>query len=265
MTQLFPLFTDLSGFAFSVTDRENRTGPVRTVRKYELELYTADGGTTYLSDVAYPIRRGTALLAKPGDRRYTVGNLSCLYVHFDCRDAEFARERLDSLPRTVSLSGSYRSEALFERLGGLFPCRSRTAELRTESILLELLAEYAEAAEEAETAPKRYRVYREQIDGTLDYMKRHYPEAFSSALLAGRIHLSVNFFQTVFRELVGIPPARYLRQLRVESACRMLADTDLPLSEIAERNGFASPAYLTASFRAAKGITPSEYRKQSKL
>ena len=111
----------------------------------------------------------------------------------------------------------------------------------------------------------RYRIYRAQIDDTLDYMKNHYQEPLSSLLLSERIHLSVNFFQTVFRELVGTPPAQYLRQLRIESACQMLANTELPLSEVAELNGFSGSSYLTSAFKREQGMTPSAYRKKNKV
>ncbi len=261
---MYPLFTVTGTFSFSALDRDSKTGPIRTVQYYELELYTSDGATAYLSDVAYPIRKGTMLLARPGDRRFTEGNFSCLYVHFACHETDFAARWLDSLPQSAILHGSYRCEALMEKLAELFWGKSRMAEIRIESILLELIAEFAESAAGDDIAPKRYRVYRRQIDDTLDYMKGHYHEALTSAVLADRIHLSVNFFQTVFRELVGVPPARYLKQLRIESACRMLADTDLPLSEIAELNGFSGASHLTCSFREAKGMTPSEYRRQTK-
>ena len=260
---LFPPFTVTGAFTFSAIDRDNRAGPLRTALSYELDFYLSDGDTAYISDIAYPIRKGTVLLTKPGDKRYTVGNFSCLYVHFNCHDADFIAKWLDPLPRSTSLYGNYRCEKLFEKLGELFLGKTRMADLRVTSILLEILAEFAESTADADAAPKRYRVYCRQIGDTLDYMKNHYPEALSSALLADRIHLSVNFFQTVFRELVGVPPARYLKQLRMESVCRMLADTDLPLSEIAELNGFSGASYLTSAFREEYGTTPSAYRRKT--
>ncbi len=261
---MFPLFTLTSAFTFSVLDRDNRAGPLRIARNYELEVYLSDGDTAYISDTAYPIRKGTVLLAKPGEKRYTVGNFSCLYVHFKCHDAEFIKRWIDPLPHATSLYGNYRMEKLYGKLGELFLGKNRMADLRVNSILLEILAEFAESASDSDATPRRYRVYQKQIDETLDYMRDHYPEPLSSAFLADRIHLSVNFFQMVFRELVGVPPARYLKQLRMESVCRMLVDTDLPLSEIAELNGFSGASYLTSAFRHEQGITPSEYRRKTK-
>lgn len=260
-----PIFTLTTSSVFSALDRENQAGPARITQGYELELYLTDGGTAYFGADAYPIRKGTMLLAKPGEHRYTVGNFCCRYVHFNCRDREFSERYLDSLPTPAAPGVSYRCEALMEKLSQLFWCRPQTTELRVTSILLELIAEFTESAGAADMPPARYRVYRAQIDDTLNYMKNHYPEPLSSTVLSDRIHLSVNFFQTVFRELVGTPPARYLRQLRVESACQMLANTELPLSEIAELNGFVSASYLTSVFREERGITPSEYRRKNRV
>lgn len=262
---MFPTFSVTTASVFSALDRKNQPGPVRTAKSYELELYLADGEVAYFGSDAYPIRKGTMLFAKPGECRHTVGNFCCRYVHFHCRYRDFAAAYLDTLPTSAALGGSFRCEALMEKLSELFWEKSRTVELRTESILLELIAEFTESAVAPNASQARYRIYRAQIDDTLDYMKNHYQEPLSSLLLSERIHLSVNFFQTVFRELVGTPPAQYLRQLRIESACQMLANTELPLSEVAELNGFSRSSYLTSAFKREQGMTPSAYRKKNKV
>ena len=143
---MFPTFSVTTASVFSALDRKNQPGPVRTAKSYELELYLADGEVAYFGSDAYPIRKGTMLFAKPGECRHTVGNFCCRYVHFHCRDRDFAAAYLDTLPTSAALGGSFRCEALMEKLSELFWEKSRTVELRTESILLELIAEFTESA-----------------------------------------------------------------------------------------------------------------------
>ena len=50
---------------------------------------------------------------------------------------------------------------------------------------------------------------------------------------------------------------------RMRKAERMLADTDLKLSAIASDLGFCHASYFIRSFRAAKGMTPTEWRKSA--
>ena len=56
--------------------------------------------------------------------------------------------------------------------------------------------------------------------------------------------------------------AEYLQQLRLERASTLLKETEASVISIAQECGFASVSYFNRIFKAAYGITPSEYRKQ---
>ena len=58
--------------------------------------------------------------------------------------------------------------------------------------------------------------------------------------LASATGLSREHFTRLFTEQTGIPPARYLRDLRVDAAQQMLRRQDSPLKEVALRCGFPS-------------------------
>ena len=66
----------------------------------------------------------------------------------------------------------------------------------------------------------------------------------------------------VFRRKLGVTPAEYARQLRLEVACRALAETDLPIVDVALDAGFSSQAHMTSAFRAQLGSTPAAYRRE---
>lgn len=63
-----------------------------------------------------------------------------------------------------------------------------------------------------------------------------------------------------FRESLGVTPRQYLRDYRVQQACRMLAHTTRPMGAVAELSGLGSASHFGQVFRAAMGCTPSEYR-----
>ncbi|WP_235829845.1 helix-turn-helix domain-containing protein [Frigidibacter oleivorans] len=52
-----------------------------------------------------------------------------------------------------------------------------------------------------------------------------------------------------------------LADRKMHEARRLLAETRLPVREIAEGLGFASPAYFTRAFQAQTGRTPSDFRR----
>jgi AraC-like DNA-binding protein len=48
---------------------------------------------------------------------------------------------------------------------------------------------------------------------------------------------------------------------RIREGKRLLAETDLSLSQIANILGFSSASYFSQSFRKSEGISPIEFRK----
>lgn len=52
----------------------------------------------------------------------------------------------------------------------------------------------------------------------------------------------------------------YVNTLRVDYACTLLATTEIPIQEVAEKSGFSSASVFTRVFVKHKGSTPSVYR-----
>jgi AraC family transcriptional regulator len=65
---------------------------------------------------------------------------------------------------------------------------------------------------------------------------------------------------SAFRRFYGATVAGYVRQLRVELACRALAATSAPLAEVALVAGFADQSHLGRVFKRVTGMTPAAYR-----
>ncbi|HEY4067229.1 MAG TPA: AraC family transcriptional regulator [Burkholderiaceae bacterium] len=84
----------------------------------------------------------------------------------------------------------------------------------------------------------------------------------SLSTLAASVNLSRPHFVRLFRNTAGTSPHRYIMQMRVERARRMIQGSDLPLVAIAAEAGFASQSHLGRIFRKTYGVTPGEARKQ---
>ncbi|HRX54032.1 MAG TPA: helix-turn-helix domain-containing protein [Verrucomicrobiales bacterium] len=68
-------------------------------------------------------------------------------------------------------------------------------------------------------------------------------------------------FQTAF----GISPQDFLMKTRVVAATRLLEETSLSVTEIAERCGFVDASAFTQHFRKRLGITPASFRRRVSL
>lgn len=92
------------------------------------------------------------------------------------------------------------------------------------------------------------------------YMSRHLGEKLGRDELAALVHLHPVSFSRAFREAVGQPPMRLLRELRLSAARQMLETTDDTLETIAERSGFEEAAYFSRVFHERFGLPPGRYR-----
>jgi AraC family transcriptional regulator len=93
-----------------------------------------------------------------------------------------------------------------------------------------------------------------------DYIETNLSEPISLGQLAGLAALSEYHFARMFRESVGVPPHRYLLARRLVRAQQLLAETAMPLGDVALACGFASASHFSNRFRSALGATPGEYR-----
>ncbi len=58
----------------------------------------------------------------------------------------------------------------------------------------------------------------------------------------------------------GTSPARVVERLRMDEACRLLAENPHPIEVIADQVGYASPFSFSAAFKRVVGEPPSRYR-----
>jgi AraC-like DNA-binding protein len=79
--------------------------------------------------------------------------------------------------------------------------------------------------------------------------------------LAAIVNLSLGRLAHLFKSEMDISVQQYLTQLRLEHATHKLEMSFLSIKEIAAAVGFPNVSRFTASFKAAVGVTPREYRK----
>ncbi|MCW1100132.1 helix-turn-helix transcriptional regulator [Streptomyces sp. RS2] len=77
------------------------------------------------------------------------------------------------------------------------------------------------------------------------------------AQLAG---LSRAGFSARFTNVIGIPPRRYLTQLRMRRAQDLLERTDATLAQVATEVGYSNEFAFAAAFRKHAGTSPGNWR-----
>jgi AraC family transcriptional regulator len=93
-----------------------------------------------------------------------------------------------------------------------------------------------------------------------DYVLAHLAYDIGVADLAKVAGYSPVHFSRLFRRETGVPPYRYVQQLRA-AAVRDALSTPARLADIAVATGFCNQEHMTRVFQGIHGITPGRYRK----
>lgn len=101
-----------------------------------------------------------------------------------------------------------------------------------------------------------------RIHRVLEHMHGHYDQPQSMTALAEMACVSVSAFHRMFRRHTHCTALDYIVRLRVGHACELLMQGNSTVSLIAETVGYSSLALFNRQFKAQKGLTPSEFRRQ---
>lgn len=93
------------------------------------------------------------------------------------------------------------------------------------------------------------------------YIDLHFKESLSLEQLAEKVHMNKFYLSHAFKKEYGISPMHYLISKRIEESKYLLAETNLPLSHIAQMLGFSSLSYFSQTFRRTQSISPKEFRQ----
>lgn len=239
---------------------KNRTD-LRTVQRYELELYHTDSGIAYIDGVAYPVRRGMLLRALPGQQRYSQLPVRCSYIWIPPETEE--GEVLELLPPCTYLEDPKVVDSLMESFAQLhilltgFASGLETKVARNRQ-LLEILQTCLQQTRGGNVRP----IPRRLIRGAYTYMDENFCESCTLKEIAASVHVTANHLRTVFLNSEGYTPYEYVTRKRLEKAKNMILLGENSLAQIALECGFCSQSHFCAMFKKATGQTPAQYKKQ---
>ena len=102
---------------------------------------------------------------------------------------------------------------------------------------------------------------RKNIEEVCKYMYWNYNENHPIVYYAQMCHLSESRFSHAFKECTGCTPKEYLLARKMHAAKRLIEDTDMSLSAIAELIGFEDSSYFSRIFKKVMGNPPKYYRQ----
>lgn len=110
---------------------------------------------------------------------------------------------------------------------------------------------------------KKTEKYIERLSLITEYVENHYQEPITLREAAQILSINPEYFSRFFKKYMGVTFLEYVYSIRLQSAYQEIINTDLPIQEIQERNGFTSPKIFSRMFREQYGKTPREIRKSA--
>jgi AraC family transcriptional regulator len=99
----------------------------------------------------------------------------------------------------------------------------------------------------------------------IEFMHDNCGRELALAEIAAAAYLSEFHFARLFKKITGATPHGFLAGLRIERARRLLAESDLSITEVGAQVGHASQSHFTKVFREATGMTPHAFRRAARL
>ena len=100
------------------------------------------------------------------------------------------------------------------------------------------------------------------IVAAMRFIRDHVSEGIQVDDVAAAAAVSRRSLQRRFPQVVGRTLQEEIRYVRIAKARDLLAQTDLPLNQVASACGFRYPEHLSRIFRQETGVTPSDYRRR---
>lgn len=102
---------------------------------------------------------------------------------------------------------------------------------------------------------------KQKIQQAVEYIKDNYDKDLNMAVVSNHISMNYSLFSYVFKQYTGNNFVNYLKEIRIQEAKRLLEETDMKVIDISCRVGYENEKHFMKTFKAALGVSPTEYRK----
>ena len=225
--------------------------------KYNELIFHYSGRTTvYFDDLALETSPNTIRFLPKGEvKKYEVERQEsgeCIFVAFST-DKEISGKAF-----VIDAEKNEKLGTLFKKLFSAWIGKSQGYYFETISILYKIFAEM----QSNNFVPKQHYL---KIKPAVDLLQDKFlSDEITVAKLAEICGIGESYFLRLFKEKFGMPPKRYIVQLRINHASELLRHGEYSVTQVAEMAGFSDIYFFSRQFKAYTGLTPSEFIKKYK-
>ena len=241
--------------------------------KKAMLLYVySDGGSIVCSEKAYPIQKGVLCFVGAEKYHYTMPDIPEIYE----RSKLFiAADMLEDLLKMLSVKSNKFSSgsivyALIDdtersKVEEIF-CKIKVCEQDENygkwifvSGIIELLALLNKHS--SENIPAASGV----VSRAIEYINSNIERNITIDEICNEIHMSKYHFCRRFKKATGTTIMKYILKTRIIMAKSMIINGNHTITEISNRCGFSSVSYFSRVFKEETGVSPLNYKKESRI
>lgn len=106
---------------------------------------------------------------------------------------------------------------------------------------------------------------KSRMEQAVAFIQENYATDLNMAVVSNHVSMNYSLFSYAFKEYTGKNFVNYLKELRVNEAKRLLAETNLRVIEISQRVGYENDKHFMKIFKSVSGVSPTEYRKNMQM
>lgn len=245
--------------------------------RYEIG-FCSEGNGLFLSDGHFfSVSAGDVILISPGIAHYSrtissVGTCKCRFAYIKPEHAENIISSLEIDPSEVNraFSDCFRAADNSKEYIALRDIIDSCTgdDVRSTGLVLTkfaaFLLEYGSQIDIESSSLLPANLADPTIKNVAEYIALHYSDSFTSSDLASLCHLSESQLRRRFVAAYGNSPMAYRNSLRCRIAAELISRTELSISEISLRVGYATTSDFYRAFVKYKGFSPSEYRRRKR-
>ncbi|MDQ6815686.1 MAG: AraC family transcriptional regulator [Bacteroidota bacterium] len=101
-----------------------------------------------------------------------------------------------------------------------------------------------------------------RINTVYEYVFKNYRKKVTLEDVAQLLHMTTTSFSRYFSTINNKPFSKFLTEIRIKHACKMLTETTDPISDICYDSGFNTLSNFNTQFKEIMSKTPLEYKKE---
>ena len=105
---------------------------------------------------------------------------------------------------------------------------------------------------------------RSKIQMAIGYIQEHFAENLTINVLAEHYGMSPNYFSSMFKKEMSRSAVNYITELRINQARELLYHSELSVVDISKKVGYEDSQYFFRVFKKYLGMTPLQYREESR-